>query len=108
MIAGRYTIVPTHAGWQGQMYTFAHHPHGRGRYRDLDRAKEIATRQRAMVYDLTACRMVWTSEGAEEAFQTGRAGPVGRLQNRIDSAIDKAEATTHGRGTGYRAPRSAW
>ncbi len=108
MISGRYGILPTHAGWTGQMYTVAHHPHVRGRYRNLDQAKELANRQRAMVYDLVDNKVVFTSDGAEEAFRSGRAGPVGRAMNKGGDLVDKAEATTHGRGTGYRAPRAAW
>jgi hypothetical protein len=108
MIAGRYGILPTHASMSGEMFTVAHHPMVRGRYRDFKQAKREADRLYAMVYDLVDCRVVYTSDGAEEAFQTGRAGPIGRMRNRIDKAVDRAEAKTHGRGTGYRAPRASW
>jgi hypothetical protein len=92
VIGGRFGILPTHAGMSGQMFTVAHHPMVRGRYRDFKEAKRHADRLHAMVYDLTANRVVYTSDGAEEAFQTGRAGPIGRMLNRADRKVDELES----------------
>jgi hypothetical protein len=105
-IFGKYGILKTHAGPAGAEFTVSNNPMIKGRYRTLPEAKRHADRLHAMVVDLTKGNaVVYTSSGAEEAFQTGRAGPVGRLLNRADRKVDELEAKTHGRGTGYRANR---
>jgi len=96
--------IGRHAGMSGRCSP-SHHPHVLGRYCDIEVARRGADRLYAMVYDLTANRIVYWSPGAQEALDIGRAAPIGRALNRADRTVDELESKTHGRGTAYRDSR---
>jgi hypothetical protein len=107
MIGGRFGVMKTHAGPAGDWFPASSNVNVKGRYRDIKAARREADRLHGMVVDLAdgGNTIIYWSPGAQQAFATGRAGPVGRMLNRADRVVDQLESKTHGRGVGYRANR---